>query len=230
MPSYTSLYPDLYPNDVTGFVRLPPRIVEAGFQPASPAGTPAVFVLDSAVQGILDLDRLGSGVPVWADISQYVLSFTVTRASTRQQGPLLTVQASTCSVVLDNSDGRFDPDNLAGPYVAFGVTQIRPMIPVRVRAVYAGVNYPLFSGFADGWQDANVSYSAGTAAGTGYDEVTLSATDAFKAFAGITLAPVAAAGAGEDAGARVNRILNSANWYAGQRLIPAGDTTLQATT
>src|SRR5262249_44812384 len=34
----------------------------------------------------------------------------------------------------------------------------------------------------------------------------------------------------EDAGARVNRILNSANWYAGQRLIPAGDTTLQATT
>lgn len=204
-------------------VQLPQIILEAGFQPTSPAGTPGQFILDSALQGILDTDFLGAGVASWADISQFVLNFTVTRASTRQQGPLLTVQAGTVSCTLDNSDGRFDPDNLAGPYVAFGVTQIRPMIPVRLRVTWAGVEYPLFSGFADSWQDMLVDYSQG------YDEVTLSATDGFKALAGITLAPVAPAGAGEDAGARVTRILNSAGWYADHRNITAGDTTLQAT-
>jgi hypothetical protein len=205
-------------------IQLPQMIVEAGFQPKSPAGTPGQFILDSALQGILDTDFLGAGVASWADISSYVLNFTITRASTREQGPLLTVQASTFSCTLDNTDGRFDPDNLNGPYVAFGVTQIRPMIPVRVRAEWAGTDYALFSGFADSWQDMLVDYSQS------YDEVTLSATDGFKALAGITLAPVTAAGAGEDAGSRVTRILNSLGWYADHRRISAGDLTLQATT
>src|SRR5260370_970728 len=49
------------------------------------------------------------------DISAYVLHLDVNRPSTRLQGPLWQYQAGTCQVVLDNSDGRFDPDNLAGP-------------------------------------------------------------------------------------------------------------------
>ena len=212
---------------------LPQIIVEAGFQPASPAGAAGTFVLDSAIQGILNTDALGgtTTVTTWADISVYVHSLTITRASTRVQGPLLTVQASTFSAVLDNSDGRFDPDNTSGPYVAYGATQIRPMIPIRVRAVLAGINYPLFSGHADSWQDSEVTYSAGTAANTGYDEVTLSATDGFKALNGITLAPLTlGVGALEDAGARVSRILTSAGWYPAQRTIATGDLTVQATT
>ena len=48
----------------------------------------------------------------WTDISAYALNFTVTRPVTRLQGPLWQYQAGTCQVTLDNSDGRFDPDNL----------------------------------------------------------------------------------------------------------------------
>ena len=54
----------------------------------------------------------------WTDISAYVLNLQVTRPSTRLQGPIWQYQAGTAAVVLDNSDGRFDPDNLAGPYTS----------------------------------------------------------------------------------------------------------------
>ena len=62
----------------------------------------------------------------WTDISTYVLNLQVTRPSTRLQGPLWQYQAGTCQVVLDNSDGRFDPDNLAGPYIS--ATSLRQVV------------------------------------------------------------------------------------------------------
>lgn len=54
----------------------------------------------------------------WTDISAFVQNLTVTRPVTRLQGPLWQYQAGTCQVQLDNSDSRFDPDNLAGPYIS----------------------------------------------------------------------------------------------------------------
>lgn len=66
----------------------------------------------------------------WTDITAFVRSVATSRPSARQQGPLLSWQAGTVTVVLDNSDGRFDPDNLAGPYV---VTN-----PVRTLALASG--------------------------------------------------------------------------------------------
>jgi hypothetical protein len=203
---------------------LPQIIVEAGFSQAVPVGVPGTFILGSATQGILDTDILGAA-DVFSDISPYVLSFSISRPSSReQQSPLVTAQPGTCSVTLDNSDGRFDPDNLAGPYVAAGVTQVRPMAGVRIRAAYAGVTYPLFRGYADSWAGGQVTYSAG------YDEVTLSATDAFKVFAGQSLAELGTpAGDGELSGARITRILDAAAWNTGDRLVAAGDSPLQAT-
>ena len=62
-----------------------------------------------------------TGPGAMTDISAYVLGeLDVTRPSTRVQGPLWEYQAGTCSVILDNSGGQFDPDNLAGPYVTAG--------------------------------------------------------------------------------------------------------------
>jgi hypothetical protein len=54
----------------------------------------------------------------WTDISQWVNGFTASRPSTRTQGPLISWQGGIASLLLDNADGRFDPDNLAGPYTA----------------------------------------------------------------------------------------------------------------
>src|SRR5258708_24560160 len=62
----------------------------------------------------------------WTDISTYVLHLDITRPSTRLQGPLWQYQAGPCRVVLDNSDGRFDPDNLAGPYTS--ATSLRQVV------------------------------------------------------------------------------------------------------
>lgn len=206
---------------------LPQLAVEAALVPAAPVAGAGAFVLSDATSGLLDTNTLGTG-SAWTDISQWLIAFTITRTSSRGQGPLLAFQTGTASITLDNSDGRFDPDNTAGPYVSGGVSQVRAMIPVRIRALWGSTEYPLFSGFADGWNEAAADYNAG------YSEWVLTASDGFKILSGITLAPTSVLGAGELTGARVNRILALAGWYttagAGGRVIAAGDSAMQGTT
>jgi hypothetical protein len=211
---------------VTSLPVLPQIIVEAGVEPDSPTGQAStVLRLSDAVNGKLDTATLGTSIG-WADISQWVIGFTVTRPSSRLMGPLWNYQAGTVSIVLDNSDGRFDPDNLSGPYVVAGVTQLTAMVPIRVRANFAGLAYPLYLGFADGWLPAAVTYEGG------YTELTLPATDAFKVLAGVTLATTAAEGIGATTGERVSDILTRSGWYtSGEWLdVGAGNSTLQGTT
>jgi hypothetical protein len=198
----------------------PQLVVEAGFIPSAPVALLGSFILDDPVYGRLDAGQLASST-VWTDISAFVRSGTVTRPSSRVQGPLITYQPGTLSVVLKNGDGRFDPDNTSSPYSG----AIRAMIPVRATAVWNGVAYPLFCGFADSWTDDGVNY------GGQYAQVTLNATDGFKVLQGITLAPLgSAAGGGESSGNRIRRILTAAGWYTDKRIIAAGDTNLQGTT
>jgi hypothetical protein len=204
----------------------PQVIVEAGFVPTAPGIAGTDLLLDDPVFGLLDTGTLAAD-DTWTDISIYVQSGTITRQSTRQQGPLVVYQGGTCSLVLNNSDGRFDPQNLAGPYVSAGVTQVRPMIPVRVRAIYNGISYYLFSGFADSWIPPPDNF------GPNYDQTVLAASDAFKILNGINLAAGGAVGGNELTGARVNRILTAAGWYSSARnksVIAAGDSRMQATT
>lgn len=211
----------------TPTVVLPGITVEAALtttQPVSGAGT---MTLNDLSFGILDTDFL-AGADTWTDISAYVINFSISRPSSRVVGPLFQFQAGTASVTLDNSDGRFDPDNLSGPYVVSGVSQVHAMVPVRISAVWGPTRYYLFKGFADSWTESQVGYSAG------YSEWVLAATDAMKILAGINLAALGSpVGASELSGARINRILNSASWYTGQgggaRFVDTGDSVLQGT-
>jgi hypothetical protein len=199
---------------------LPQLIIEAGLVPDTPAQGGTTIFLNTGPG--LGTGTLGTAV-AWTDISAWVLGFTVTRPSTRLQGPLWNFQAGTVSIVLDNSDGRFDMDNAASPYAGFLV----PMVPVRVRAVFGSITYGLYSGFADGWLPAVVTYEGG------YTELTLPATDAFKVLAGITLAALGSPeGVGADTGARVRDILIRAGWYtsADRTVISTGNSLLQGTT
>jgi hypothetical protein len=163
----------------------------------------------------------------WTDITPWVRSGSVTRPASRVRGPLWTYGAGTTAVALDNSDGRFDPDNTGSPYWdgGTGQTLLIPMVPVRVQATWNSVTYSLFTGFADSWQPEDGRNLANRAA-----RGALAATDAQKVLAGIKVPAAGATGAGEDAGARVSRILDAASWYAGGtwRSIDAGDSTLQA--
>lgn len=206
---------------------LPQIITEVALNPGQPVSGAGTMTLDSTSFGLLDTDWL-AGADSWTDISAYVRAFSITRASSRVQGPLLAFQAGTASITLLNDDGRFDPDNLSGPYVSGGVSQVHAMVPVRIRAVFNGMNYPLFAGFADSWQEPSITFASNES------EWTLSATDGFKALYGITLPALGSpVGAGELSGARINRILNAAGWYTGQgagaRFVDTGNSPLQAT-
>jgi hypothetical protein len=208
---------------------LPQIIVEAGLVSGAPVQGSPVLLLDDATRGKLDTGTLGDTV-TWTDLStgfaQRVLGFSITRPSTRLAGPLWNYQAATATITCDNSDGALDPDNLAGPYVSAGITQLTAMVNVRIRAVWNGVSYRLYSGFADGWMPAQVTYEGG------YAELSVPCSDAFKVLAGITLPAIAAEGAGADTGARVRDILSRAGWYTTAELnvISTGNSALQATT
>ncbi len=198
--------------------------LEAGFPAAAPVAVAGSFILDDPVAG-----RLGTGqvadATTWVDITPYLRSVTTNRPATRVQGPLLTYQGATASGVLKNGDGRFDPDNLAGPYVVGGLSGVRAMIPLRFRAVFGGTDYGMFSGFADSWQDDGTNYA------NNYAEVTVSASDGMKILGGVALAPLSSpAGDGEQSGARINRILDAAGWFTDHRKISDGDSPVQGTT
>jgi hypothetical protein len=200
-------------------------ITELGFIAGPALQASGTFVLDDVTNGKLDTNTLGTG-DVWTDVSVYVRSGSTSRSSTRNQSPVVQYQPGTATLILKNGDARFSPENLAGPYVSGGVTLVRPMVPARIRATWAGITYPLWQGFADAWQ------VGGENRGGQYEEMTFTGTDAFKVLSGITLPTEGATGASEDTGARINRILDAAGWYFDivKRNIATGDTLLQATT
>jgi hypothetical protein len=208
-----------------GGTLLPELIVEVAFNVG--AATAAYLTVGDATRGLLGTgtvapDDAGEIGGVWTDISDYVISGTLTRGSSRVDSPVVSYEAGTVSLTLDNSGRRFDPTHLSGPYVSAGVTQITPMRAVRVRAVWNNAYYDLFRGYADAW---DIDWRD-----PGWSTATLTATDGFKVLAGIDRAASVAAGAGEDSGARIGRILDDVDWPAVDRDLDTGDVTLQATT
>lgn len=204
-----------------GMARL---IVEVGF---SGPTTGAYLHLDDASRGRLDTARLGPD-DLWADVSDQVVSARWRHGATTAAGATLRYEAGTATIVLKDPDRRFDPANLSGPYVVAGVSQVEPMRAVRLRAEWidpqTGVvaTYPLWRGFSDDW--------VAVATGPTTVNVTLTCKDGMAVFAAQDRDPSVAAGAGEDSGARVSRILDLAGWPASDRVIATGNSTLQATT
>lgn len=197
----------------------PTVVVEAAFTVGGKFGT--ALVLDSGSVGILDTNTISA--EVWTDITQYALSFTTRRGASRADAPILRFEGGSCSITLDNSDRRFDPTNLSGPYVAGGATQVTPMRKVRISAVHLGTSYPVFTGYADSW---DISYQEPS-----MSTCTVTASDATKVLANFDRVALGSpVGASELSGARVNRVLDSAAWPTDDRNVAAGDSTLQATT
>jgi hypothetical protein len=198
-------------------VALPQVIIEVDFT-ATAAG--AVFTVGDPTLGQVGLTPVGSS-DVWTDITTSVRSWSVKRGAGQGDAPTLRYDAGTASIELNDADRRFDPENLAGPYVSAGVTQVEPMRRVRIRAAWNGTTYPIFQGYADDWVP---SYQ-----GNSWTYTTLSATDASVVLNSVNRTATAPVGAGETTGARVGRILDSVGWSAAARVIAAGDTTVQST-
>lgn len=196
---------------------LPTLIVEAQL-----GGSPGddYLLLGDSTRGKLGVGKLA---PQFAgtDISQWVLTLDIERG---RQRLLEEYSAGQATIVLRNTDGRFDPANLNGPYVSGGVSLLRPMVRVRVRATWAGVTYDLFHGFADAWEPR---WELGGRSGV----CVLTVTDGFKVLSAFDpSAESSPQGAGESTGERIDRILDMVGWPATDRDIDAGNSTCQATT
>lgn len=191
---------------------------EAGF---STPFTGTALQLSDAYQGILGTNTLGTD-DLWVDISPYVRSWSTRRGASRQAGVNLRYEAGICTVELNNADRRFDPTNLAGPYVSAGASQVGPMVRIRALATWGTSTWPLFYGYADDWR---IEYQPPS-----WSRATLTATDAFKVFASYDRLASAPTGAGETSGARIGRILTSISWPTENRLVATGDTSVKDTT
>ncbi|MEO3875522.1 hypothetical protein ABGB18_42645 [Nonomuraea sp. B12E4] len=166
--------------------------------------------------------RIGPIQGTWTDVTlKGKRGITTRRGSSRVESPVIRYDAGTASCTLDNTDRRFDMTNLDGPHGTGVRSKVTAMRPIRFRATWDSVTYDLWRGFVDKWDIEHVADV--------YSEVAVTATDGFKVLANRKRPAVAAVGAGEDAGARVTRILNSVGWPAADRVIATGNSTLQAT-
>lgn len=83
-------------------------------------------------------------VNVWTDITGFVAGHQLDRG---RQHELDQFEAGTCTLDLDNADGRFNPWNADGPY--YGLLKPRKLL--QVRAVWNGATYTRFTGHVNSW-------------------------------------------------------------------------------
>lgn len=196
-------------------------VVEAGFT-VGPNTLGTYLHWDDPTRGLWDTD-VWAPDDLWTDITSSLIALEIDQASTRSEGPLLRYEPTSARIRLRSENGEFDPLNATGPYTSGGVSQVDPMRPVRVRAGHNDTWYTLCTLYADSWQQTYPGPTRG--------ECLLTASDGQKIIRRYPRGDGgAAAGGGELAGARVNRILDGIGWPAGDRVIAAGQTTLQATT
>ncbi|MFI6732121.1 hypothetical protein ACIBI9_04240 [Nonomuraea sp. NPDC050451] len=167
--------------------------------------------------------RIGPVLGTWTDVTLAgKRGISTKRGSDRVISPVIRYDAGTATVHVNNTNRRFDPTNVDGPHGTGVRSKVAPMKPIRIRATYNAVTYDVFRGFVDQW---DVDHVADV-----YSEATVTASDGFKVLRNRKRPPVAPVGAGENAGARVTRILDSAGWPTADRVIATGNSTLQETT
>jgi hypothetical protein len=204
---------DLYPPDI---LRL-----AIGFNTNPLSEADGALFLNDPARGLLNTGTLG-GTEYHVNVLDDLRRITIRRGASRADSPLIRYEAGGGSVTLLNLERQYDPTNMDGPYVAGGVTQVEPMRPVIASATWEGVDYALIRAFTDAWE---LDW-----AGPNWSESTAPFTDAFQILEEDNRSAVAAVGAGETSGARINRILDSVGWPADLRDIDMGDVTLQETT
>ena len=90
--------------------------------------SPLWFTLDDPTRGQLDHAMLGGdalGAGYWVDVASFATGGSIRRGRRRLTDSFGT---GTATLTLDNSDRRFDPYNLVGPYDAPGVSHLRPVV------------------------------------------------------------------------------------------------------
>ena len=196
-------------------------------------GTPVLGVSIDFANGpafgnplILDDPTTPLGVGILADapadvvdVSDIAIRVSIRRGRNRI---LNSFEAGTATVVLEDENGDWNPQNVTGPYYG----KLLPLRKIRIWADYddgGGTDrYYLYSGYITSYDNTFR---------VGVDEVssvTLQCVDAFRLFQNVNITTVAGTSAGQDSGARINNLLNLASYPTSQRQIDTGDSTVQA--
>lgn len=167
---------------------------------------------------------LGTGILADApgdvvDVSDIALQVNIRRGRNRI---LNRFEAGSATVVLADDNGDFSPQNVSSPYYG----KLLPLRKIRIWADYddgfGTDRYYLYSGYITTY---NSTYGLGV---EDTSKITLQCVDGFRLLNNIGISTVAGAGSPQLSGARVNTLLDVADFPSSQRDIDAGDSTLQA--
>lgn len=148
----------------------------------------------------------------WIDITSYVYAIDFQRG---RQSELGRIEAGTATLVLDNSDRRFDPSYTDGAYWPYVV----PMRKIRISAVYSAVTYRLWTGFIESWPP---DWPGGLDAQT-----TIRCVDAFKFFA---LKKLNGSHSDDYCNWQIDIQLTAIGWPAADRALSSAQSQMQAGT
>jgi hypothetical protein len=166
-------------------------------------------------QGILGTNVLADSTAVIVDVSNQINRIETKRG---RNALIDDFQTGTLTLRIVDQNGDFNPQNPASPYYEL----LTPMKKVQITATYAGVTYPIFSGFITSYVTTYPKEA---------DEVaitTIQAVDAFRLAYNAQISTVTGTSAGQLSGARINAILDEIDWPVSMRDVDAGLTTLQA--
>jgi hypothetical protein len=167
---------------------------------------------------------LGTGILADApgdvvDVSNIALQISIRRGRNRI---LNKFEAGTATVILADDNGDFSAENTSSPYYG----KLLPLRKIRIYADYddgGGTDrYYLYSGYITAY---NSTYGVGV---EDTSKITLQCVDGFRLLNSILIDTVAGAGSPQLSGARVETLLDVVSFPASQRLIDAGDSTMQA--
>lgn len=166
---------------------------------------------------------LGTGILADApadvvDVSDIALRVSIRRGRNRV---LNSFEAGTATVVLEDENGDYNPQNDSSPYYG----KLLPLRKIRIFADYddggGSDRYYLFSGYITSFDN---TFRLGN------DEVstvTFQCVDAFRLLQNVQITTVAGSSAGQTTGSRIENLLDLASFPVSQRLIDAGDTLVQ---
>lgn len=171
------------------------------------------FTLDNATKGKLGTGQLADADDS-VDVSEIVLQTAIRRGRNRI---LDKFEAGTATVILQDSDGAFNPSNVSSPYYG----KLIPLRKIRIFADFNGVRYPLFYGFIQ-------SYTTHFAIGQeDISSVTLQCVDGFRLLNNLVFTTLTGTAAGDLSSTRITQLLDFAGWPTSARIIDTGSSTLQ---
>jgi hypothetical protein len=170
------------------------------------------MIIDS---GILGTNVLADSEALIVDVSNVVDGITTMRGRNAQADVF---QTGTLTLRIVDQNGDFNPQNPNSPY--YGL--LTPLRKVQISGTYAGVEYPMFSGFITSYTTTTPKMA------TDVVYTTITAVDAFRLFQNSQVSTITLAEAGDLPGERVNAILDEIGWPASMREIQYGSTIYQA--